>query len=322
MPVTLHPSTTQTLPFLREGTAADWGVIHRGRFFGVHHTYDGYPQRLGADLAGQAGAMASSPEQWDQVAMSMDTKQWVEMSDVITAFGPDSGPTRPAVPSHPDGDHEDSPLNLAYLVPRRPRAEVAAFLSALDPDLAEAIMSSHPEPIIPEPSWAELSAMPVATKTNRPFGDTPSPWAYTADLDNDEFVIYDARSGTNPGSLGKAYATVGLNDEASLTDLSDQLHEAIDVREPPRLSRSYRRQPAYAGKIVVDGMWNRPPDYPPLTGDPRQPIPMDAGDGSRATELLSGSDWCLEPTSRGSLCHQQKPSAVGISCAAGHPRKR
>ena len=259
----------------REGTSADYGYILGGRFHGVHHAYDGYPQKTGAALAAEAAEISSSPEaseEWSRIAAQVSAQTYVAESDVNEIARAQPGSAVPPIPDHPDGAHAGTTTNLLFLVPRRPMMDVSKYLTGLNVD-AGPITQSMGNRVIGEPSWRELAAMPTVTKTTRPFNGTPSAWVVTADLDAKQFVIWDGRDGIEGDPpFGKPYAATDLMDAGSLQRLHVTLSEAINQSEPPALPAEFRIVPRAAGKSIQDGGFARPHGWPPLPGDPNAPM--------------------------------------------------
>ena len=259
----------------REGTSADYGYILGGRFHGVHVGFDGYPAKTASDLADEAARISSSPEgnaAWDRIAAQVASQTYVAESDANEMLQAQSGAFAPPIPDHPDGAHGGTTLNLLFLVPRKPMADVSRYLTGLDIDAAP-IAHAMSNRVISNPSWTELASMPTVTKTTRPFNGSPSAWMVTADLDSKQFVVWDSRDGVaSSPPFGKPYATVDLQDVQSLQRLHSTLRDSINQMEPPRLPAEFRRTPAAAGQQIKDGAWTRPPGFAPLPGDPNAPL--------------------------------------------------
>ena len=306
----------------REGTTADYGFVLGGSFYGVHQSMDGYPQGLGHSLAHEAAEISQSPGEWDRIAADMENKKWVDESDVKTVFGNNGSGRQLSVPAHPDGQHSDTPNNLLLLVPREEAGWVTNFIDQTG--VADSIPHVHElykARVFAKPSFSDLADMPTATKTNSPFGDNPSSWIVAADLDNKQFVIFDARYQKKGTAFSNPYATVDLDDINGLRDLSLRLGEAAYELEPPRLP-GYFTKPPLCGPNIKDGMWQRPNGYPPLPGDPSAPMSGVTMQTHAEASVVSSSSrgTCGKPLDDGTLCGQKKPRKPGGKCAAGHIR--
>ena len=274
-------------------------------FYGVPHPYDGYPQSLGASLA----RSASQVENWDQLAANVDEKRWVSSED--------THPSRISmikIPDHPDGKFADRVENLASLIPRKSmRDTFGGFWGDL---LKEIDVRDDYDEVHPTPDFGGFAEMGVLTK-----GCPTDPhvqFVVSADLDYDEFQIWDARF-SDGIPFGEQYAAVDLHDKETLLELSQELSSAAFDPEPPPASPRFNQRSRRFGTSVADGMWARPAGYLPLTGDPFTQNVVDIN--TRLGESATGGK-CLRDTQSGTLCQHDKPLKVGGVCAAGHRRLR
>ena len=238
----------------RSGTAAVWGVIRKHTFYGVPHPYDGYPQSLGANLA----RSASHIKNWDQVTGDVDEKRWVSSED--------THPSRISmikIPDHPDGKFAGRVENLTSLVPRKSMRETfGGFWTDL---LKEIDVRDDYDEVHPDPDFGGFAEMSVLTKGSPT--DPHVQFVVTADLDYDEFQIWDARF-SDGIPFGEQYANTDLHDTQTLLALSQELSLAAFDPEPPPASPRFDQRSRRLGTSVADGMWARPDGYPPFACDP------------------------------------------------------
>ena len=294
------------------GTGGDYGMIVGGAFYGVHLERDGYPQALVPPLASEMAA--TTAQQRRELAEAITRVEWVVPSDaaVVAASG-----GRLAAPRHPDGDWNDDPRNFESLIPRQRRADVEArleFMAAARGTPTTA--ATRPLPVVPQPSFAALAAMPTATKTEHPFSRRRSPFAVTANLDTDELTVWDARRRRSPAPFGRPYACVSLDDPDHLHELARHQLAAMGSTSPPTLPRHLRREPTAASRPIVDGMTRRPAGYPLLT--PRS-LPPSRPQPPAATGPLCNARLRSRP---GEHCTHPRPTKIGGRCQAQHLRLR
>ena len=294
------------------GTGGDYGLIVGGAFYGVHLERDGYPQALVPPLASEMAAM--SAQQRRGLADAITRVEWVVPSDAA-AVAASGGRLSP--PRHPDGDWNDDPRNFDSLIPRQRRADVEARLEFMTAARGQpTTVEARPLPVVPQPSFAALAAMPTATKAEHPFSGRRSPFTVTANLDTDEFTVWDARRRRSPAPFGRPYACVPLDDPDRLHELARRQLAAMGSPTPPDLPEHLRRTPAAPARKITDGMTRRPAGYPPLT--PRsQPPPR--RQPPAATGPLCNARLKSRP---GELCTHPRPAKIGGRCQARHLRLR
>ena len=302
------------------GTRGDYGVIVDGSFYGVHVHSDGYPQALVPPLAAEMAALSAAERA--QLAEQIKQVEWVVPSDAETVAR-SNGTLAP--PQHPDGGWGPDP-DFEFQVPRQSRSEVEAriaFMLASRPGNTTTPEVAVPVAVVSQPSLVELARLGTATKTTRPFARRRSPWAVVADLDADEFDVFDARRRRAPRPLGRPYACVPLGDTERLHELARRLLAAMGSMHAPDLPKHLRSTPALLGRSLTDGMTRRPQGYPPLSGPARRQIPQ-PGTATATADPAATDTRCGRPTKggRGEPCTQPRPARVGDRCQAGHVRIR
>ena len=294
------------------GTGGDYGLIVGGAFYGVHLERDGYPQALVPPLASEMAA--TTAQQRRKLAEAITRVEWVVPSDAAAVAASEG---RLAAPRHPDGDWNDDPRNFEFLIPRQRRADVEARLEFMTSARGEPTTAApRALPVVPEPSFASLAAMPTATKTQHPFSRDRSPFTVTANLDTEELTVWDARRRRSPAPFGRPYACVPLDDPDRLHELAHRQLAAMGSIAPPKLPQHLRLTPAGPSRKITDGMTRRPAGYPPLTArslpPPRRQPPASTGPLCNVRLRSRPGEHCTHP----------RPTKIGGRCQAQHRRLR